>query len=99
MSESKVIEAEVVKGESKEVVEQDITPIQIISGEVHIIIDKNGAMQVNAPQNVLLALAIVKAGEVYLASQMIDAMKRSNAARPPVILRPGADALSKLRPS
>lgn len=85
---------------------EDVTPapkmeaIQIVSGEVHIVISANGAMQVNAPQNVLMALAIVKAGEVYLSMQMQDAMRRANAMRPPAIVRPGADAMAKIsRPS
>lgn len=95
-NETETAEAEVTPENGTEIKEVS----QIIQGSVTITLRADGAMQVNAPQNVLLALAIVKAGEVYLTMQMQDAMKRSAALRQPAIVKADAGVLSRItRPS
>lgn len=85
-----------------EIVEEPTKAVtQIIQGEVTINLREDGALQVNGPQNVLLALAIIKAGEVYLMKNMQDAMRRAETlnSRPPVIARPTGDFTKFAKPS
>lgn len=74
-------------------------PMQLIGGEVRILIDaRTGALQVSAPPNQLVALAIIEAAKAFITMQMQDGMRRSVAATaPPAIVKAGADALSRLR--
>ena len=80
--------------------EAPVQPLQSVVGSVTISLSPNGALEVNGPQNALMALAILKAGETYLQMQLQDGMRRAQAMRPPTILKAGADALAKIhRPS
>lgn len=75
-------------------------PLQMVSGEVRIVIDAQGGLQVSAPPNQLIALAIIEADKAFLTMQMQDGMRRAQASQPPRILKAGADALAKIaRPS
>lgn len=99
-------EAEVKETEAVEVTEEatkTIAASAVVQGTVTIELREDGALAVNAPGNVLIALAIIKAGEVYLTMGMQDQMRRAAASRPPAIV-PGntgmLDMMKKLgRPS
>lgn len=65
-------------------------PLKIVVGRVAIDVTATG-LKVEAPQNLLLALAVLKAGEAFLQMQYQDAL-RSQMGAQPKILRPGAAA-------
>lgn len=95
-NESEIKEAEVV-GAVPETAAPVQTVSQIIQGQVTITLRDDGALQVNGPQNVLLALSILKAGEVYLTMQMQDQMRRAANQRPPAIVAANTDMLNMMK--
>lgn len=75
-----------------------VQPAGTVSGTVMISINAaTGELQVSAPPNNLIALAIIEAGKIFITTQMQDAMRRSQASRPPAIVKAGTDALRNLR--
>lgn len=77
--------------------EKPVVPGPFLGGEVHIIADaQTGGIQVNAPQNLIIAFGLLEAAKMILVERQQQMMRK----RTPEIVRPGADALSKLsRPS
>lgn len=71
---------------------------QYIGGEVHIIADpKTGAMSINAPQNLIIALGLIEAAKAIIIQKQQEVVNKS---RPPMILKPSAMDVNKLvRPS
>lgn len=71
-------------------------PAEIISGEIHLVIDaKTGAMKFSGPANKIVAY-----GMLELAKEIIRTQS-ARPAQPPAILKAGADTLKMLdrRPS
>ena len=64
-----------------------IEPIKIVAGRVVIDVSGQG-LKVEAPQNLLLALAVLNAGKVFLEMQYADALRGSLKAQPKIV-RPG----------
>lgn len=91
VKDAEVVDAVPVEAEKVE----ESGPTPFIAGKVEIIMRPDGALQVNAPQNTAMALAIIKAGETYIQMQMQDGMRRAQALRPPAIVK--ASTLDGLR--
>jgi hypothetical protein len=71
---------------------------QLIAGEVHILVDQTtGAISVNAPANMVVALGLIEMAKIILA----DNHKANLAAAPrdPQIIKAGMEALDKLKAS
>lgn len=82
--------------EKKEEAGRPVEETKNIYGEVRITVSPNGAMQLMAPQNNLVTLAILEGAKAIVLMQLQDSMRRSNATRPPAIVKAGADALKNL---
>lgn len=80
--------------------ENPVVAGNFIGGEIHIIADaRTGSIQVNAPQNLVIAFGLIEAAKMILVQRQQELMKK-NGLRQPEIVRPGADAMAKLsRPS
>lgn len=75
---------------------------QIITGEVHVKIDPdNGAINISAPENLIVALGILETAKAILIKRQQDLVaKAQEAMLSPKIVRPGVDDLAKVaRPS
>lgn len=74
---------------------------QFVGGEVVILADHiKGTVDIIAPENLIIAFAILEGGRGVLLNQMADAMRANSAARPPAIV-PGSsnmlEMMNKLR--
>ena len=62
-------------------------PLKVVMGEIVIKVGPEG-MSVSHPQNLLIALAVLDAGRLFIEMKYTDALKAS-IANQPKILRPG----------
>lgn len=86
-------------GEAKEaeVVEPETRTQQInLGGEIHIVADaRTGAISVNAPENMVVALGLIEVAKQILNDEHKKRMQK--AALSPTIMRAGQDALNALK--
>lgn len=68
----------------------------VVTGQVIVVVQPDGAIAVNSPGDILMALAILKAGEVFLEMKMQDGMRQNAAMRPPTIVPAASGALKEL---
>jgi hypothetical protein len=71
---------------------------QFIGGEIHIIADaKTGAISINSPKNLIIALGILETAKVIMIKKQQDAM--TAATRPSILRASPADVPKLVRPS
>ncbi len=100
--ENGVKDAEIVEVNDAKSAENKVTPF--IGGEVHIIADGNtGAVSIQAPEKIIIALGILEAGKAILIDSMNKQAARASEAmlsRPAIIPATGAqltDLASRLK--
>ncbi len=75
--------------------EHEIESVKAVEGEVTITVTKNG-LGVKAPANLLIALAVLDAGRIYLEMQYADGLRVQKAKAKPMIVRPnGMEGMMK----
>lgn len=95
-NDTEIKDAEVIAATPEAIPEPTRTVSALVQGAVTITLGDDGSLSVNAPQNVLIALAIIKAGEVYLTGQMQDQMRKAAQIRPTIV--PGnSDMLNMMK--
>lgn len=84
-----------LSGDVREAKPEAARPGRFIGGEVRIIADSlTGAMNVIAPENLLVALGIIESAKAMLIKRQQDAIEKANK---PAIIAPTAADLGMLR--
>ncbi len=73
---------------------QTVEPMKTIVGKVVIEVTENG-LNVQAPPNLLLALAVLNAGKAFLEMQYTDALKAA-MKQAPKIVRPSDSSIGNM---
>lgn len=87
---------------NEEAVKEEVSaapePIQTLGGEIHIVADgKTGAVSVQAPPNLAIALGLIELAKVVLVQQHLESMRAQQARRPPAIIPAGMDVIKNLK--
>lgn len=100
MENGKVVDAEVAPSVPEGA--KDVTPSEkFIAGEIKIVVDgRTGAISVNHPQNIIVALGILETAKaMIIEKQQKLVAQMQEAVLNPKIVRPGPADFSKIRPA